>query len=138
MGSSQNSTRSLETRVRGLEISVNEISKNLASLAVKVTNSDRACSMCCRLPGSDFLRFKFWRRMNEGGYSNSRITSKLVAPTSYVGEKLDKVRFRTQGGFMVNPLAEEVHSQYPRNLESINRLNYKEARRQARENTGRQ
>lgn len=138
MGSSQNGMRSLETRVRGIEMSVDEISKNLAALAVKVTNNDRACSMCCRLPGSEFLRFKFWRRMDEGRYSNSRITSKLVAPTSSFVQKFDKVRFRTQRGFMVNPLAEEARSQYPRNLELINRLNYKEARRQARENTRRQ
>ncbi|KAF5449767.1 hypothetical protein F2P56_030179 [Juglans regia] len=74
MGSSQSGINSLETRVHGLEVALEEISYDLAISSGRIPNIDSAENTCCKLPGAEFLSSKFWRRA-EGRYSTSRFLS---------------------------------------------------------------
>ncbi|KAJ6293978.1 hypothetical protein OIU76_022119 [Salix suchowensis] len=119
IGSSQNGMRSLETRVHGLELALDEISYDLSSGGM--TNRDSNRTTCCLLPGADFLSSKFWRK-TDGRHSNSRISSSRGTPLSAAvrhradrngqseTSNLGNQRLRLQGGaaFIVNPLA-EIH-----------------------------
>lgn len=58
---------SLETRVNGLEMALDEISQNLAVSSGSVSDTDSAGNTCCMLPRAEFLSPKFWRR-TEGQY----------------------------------------------------------------------
>ncbi|KAI5562529.1 hypothetical protein BDE02_15G059200 [Populus trichocarpa] len=121
IGSSQNGMRSLETRVHGLELALDEISYDLAVSSRGMTNRDSNRTTCCLLPGADFLSSKFWRK-TDGRYSNSRISSSrgtsLSAAVRHRADRngqsetsnLGNQRLRLQGGagFIVNPLA-EIH-----------------------------
>ncbi|KAI0510713.1 hypothetical protein KFK09_011322 [Dendrobium nobile] len=60
MGSSQNGINSLEARVNSLEMTLNEISHDLVVSSSR--SRDPAAKTCCRLPGTEFLSSKFWRR----------------------------------------------------------------------------
>uniref|UniRef100_A0A5B6YT58 Putative microtubule-associated protein TORTIFOLIA1 n=1 Tax=Davidia involucrata TaxID=16924 RepID=A0A5B6YT58_DAVIN len=124
IGSSQNGMRSLETRVHGLELALDEISFDLAMSNGRMANTDsERTTTCCKLPGAEFLSSKFWRR-TEGRYSTSRFSSSGGTPSVTAMRniankngnaetfKLENRRFRLQGGgggFIVNPLA-EIHS----------------------------
>ncbi|XP_068652250.1 TORTIFOLIA1-like protein 4 [Aristolochia californica] len=110
IGTSQNGMRSLETRVHGLEIALDEISHDLAVSTARMTNSDTEENICCKLPGADFLSSKFWRRVETGRCSSSRFPSSGVLQSAGDSYMLENRRFRSRGGFVVNPLA-EVHSQ---------------------------
>ncbi|WCJ36013.1 ARM repeat superfamily protein [Euphorbia peplus] len=112
MGSSQNGMHSLETRVQGLELALDEISYDLAVSSGRMANSKRIT--CCILPGAEFLSSKF-RRKAEGHCSNSRFstsgTSSSLAAIRHRGDRnghLESQRLRLQGGsaLIVNPLAE--------------------------------
>ncbi|KAL6861324.1 hypothetical protein ACP4OV_017024 [Aristida adscensionis] len=102
MGSSQNGIRSLETRVNGLEMVLDEISRDLAASSGRIPNSEPDTNACC------ILSPKFWRR-HDGGRYTSRYTSPDVAnyseesKTSY---KWERQKFGVQGGFVTNPLAD--------------------------------
>ncbi|KAK6148464.1 hypothetical protein DH2020_019376 [Rehmannia glutinosa] len=52
IGSSQNGIHSLEARVHGLELALDEISFDLAVSTRRMSHND---AMCCNLPGTDFL-----------------------------------------------------------------------------------
>ncbi|KAL5725316.1 hypothetical protein ACHQM5_008472 [Ranunculus cassubicifolius] len=82
IGSSQNGIKSLETRVNGLEMALDEIIYDL-----RMSSSENTC---CKLPGTDFLSPKFWRK-SEGRYSSS----------------LHDMVYK-DGGFLVNPLAADI------------------------------
>ncbi|KAG9456718.1 hypothetical protein H6P81_001226 [Aristolochia fimbriata] len=110
IGTSQNGMRSLETRVHGLEIALDEISHDLAVSTARMPNSDTEENTCCKLPGADFLSSKFWRRMETGRYSSSRFPSCGIPQSASDSYVLENRRFRSHGGFVVNPLA-EVHLQ---------------------------
>lgn len=71
MGSSQNGINSLETRVNGLEMALDEISYDLAMSSGRFPNTDPAGNTCCNLPGTEFLSPKFWRK-TEARFSPSR------------------------------------------------------------------
>ncbi|XP_078174321.1 TORTIFOLIA1-like protein 3 [Carex rostrata] len=103
MGTSQNGIHSLETRVHGIEMALDEISRDLSSGRNSNANDNEAYT-CCRLPGTEFLSAKYWRR-NEGRYSSRFSVSETgESRSSY---KWDRQRFAQQGGgFVVNPLAE--------------------------------
>lgn len=73
IGSSQSGMNSLETRVHGLEMAVDEISYDLGVPSGRIPNTDATEDTCCKLPGSDFLSSKFWRK-TEGRYSTSRLS----------------------------------------------------------------
>ncbi|GAV74378.1 LOW QUALITY PROTEIN: hypothetical protein CFOL_v3_17858, partial [Cephalotus follicularis] len=117
MGSSQNGMRSLETRVHGLEIALDEISYDLAVSSGRM--SDSHGSTCCLLPGADFLSSKFWKK-SEGRYTTSRLPASRATPlltARHYGVdangnaetfKLENhgLGLRVGGGLIVNPLAE--------------------------------
>ncbi|QCD80920.1 TORTIFOLIA1-like protein 3 [Vigna unguiculata] len=118
MGSSQNGMRSLETRVHGLELALDEISYDLAISSGRMTKSDVHGNTCCMLPGAEFLSSKFWRKTHDrhsiprfsrsGGITSSLAASNYQADKN--GEtKLTNHRFRLDGGFITNPLA-EIHA----------------------------
>ncbi|KAG4932726.1 hypothetical protein JHK87_046728 [Glycine soja] len=117
MGSSQNGMRSLETRVHGLELALDEISYDLAISSGRMTKSDAQGNACCMLPGAEFLSSKF-RRKTHGRdsivrFSRSGGTPSLAAmnypPNRNAETKLTNHRFRPDGGFITNPLA-EIHT----------------------------
>ncbi|CAK9172339.1 unnamed protein product [Ilex paraguariensis] len=118
IGSSQNGMHSLETRVHGLELALDEISYDLAVSTGRMSNPNSA-TMCCKLPGAEFLSSKLWGR-TEGRFSTSRFSSSGTPSVAAMRNKTDKNgnnetfnlenrRFRHQGGgggFIVNPLAD--------------------------------
>uniref|UniRef100_A0A1D1XIG6 Microtubule-associated protein TORTIFOLIA1 n=1 Tax=Anthurium amnicola TaxID=1678845 RepID=A0A1D1XIG6_9ARAE len=117
IGNSQNGIRSLETRVHGLEMALDEISHDLAMSSRRMPNTDPTVH-CCKIPGAEFLSSKFWRR-NEGRYS-SRFSISGISSLGGVRNSSDKESvnslkwekrgFGLQSGFVMNPLA-EVNSQ---------------------------
>ncbi|KAI4319112.1 hypothetical protein MLD38_032752 [Melastoma candidum] len=115
MGTSQNGMRSLETRVHGLELALDEISYDLAVTSGRMTNgaggnSNPAGTSCCMLPG-DFLSPKFWRKPEGQLLCSSRLTPSTdpLVHSFRSGEltNVDIRRFRLQGStaFVANPLA---------------------------------
>lgn len=110
---------SLETRVHGLEMALDEISYDLAVSSGRIPNTDAIEDMCCKLPGTDFLSSKFWKK-TEGRYSTSRFSFGSSAPINNVHNATDRngskeilstnsKRFqlrRDEGGYLVNPLPE--------------------------------
>ncbi|XP_038886613.1 TORTIFOLIA1-like protein 4 [Benincasa hispida] len=135
IGSSQSGMNSLEKRVHGLEMALDEISYDLGLSSGRVPNTNFAENSCCKLPGAEFLSSKFWRRA-EGRYSSSKFcsTAQVSSPNDLhhtldrdsVTEafKRNNQRFRTErrGGLVTNPLAEvdgelkENLGQYPKRL----------------------
>ena len=106
---------SLETRVHGLEIALDEMSYDLAVSSGRMPNSDFAENTCCKLPGTEFLSSKFWRRADDR-YSSQRFSSGMVSSPNKDASaefyKSDSRRFQHQNGgaFVLNQLATEVHS----------------------------
>ncbi|KAK1564301.1 hypothetical protein Q3G72_000174 [Acer saccharum] len=113
IGTSQNGMQSLETRVHGLELALDEISYDLAVTSGRMTKTDFQGTTCCLLPRASFLTSKFWRK-TEGRYSTSGGTPSLAAMRHRADKhgnaetlRLESCRSRLQGGgFIVNPLAE--------------------------------
>lgn len=120
MGSSQTGMRSLETRVHGLELALDEISFDLAMSTGRMSRSGSAArTTCCLLPGAEFFSSKLWRK-TEGRSAAPRFTassrtqpvaaslrnvaSRNVAPKAFLPENKSS---RIQGGHavIVNPLA---------------------------------
>ncbi|KAG8072333.1 hypothetical protein GUJ93_ZPchr0006g41465 [Zizania palustris] len=102
MGKSENGMNSLETRVHGLEMALDEISRDLAASSGRVPNSEAKVSSCC------ILNPKFWRRHDAGRHSarfsvSDGPNSSEESRTSY---KWERQKFGVQGGFVTNPLAE--------------------------------
>jgi hypothetical protein len=101
MGSSQNGIRSLETRVNGLEMALDEISRDLAASSGRMPSSEPDMNCCILSP-------KFWRRHDGSRYSSKYSISDIAnysegSRTSY---KWGRQKFGVQGGFVTNPLAE--------------------------------
>ncbi|XP_042453747.1 TORTIFOLIA1-like protein 3 [Zingiber officinale] len=120
IGNSQNVLHSLETRVHGLELTLDEISRNFTLSSLRMANDDPTSNTCCRLPGTEFLSTKFWRKIesrNSTRLSVSELQNSNGRETrnSY---QLDKWRVGVQGGLVVNPLA-EINSQSVGSSESI-------------------
>ncbi|KFK44614.1 hypothetical protein AALP_AA1G281600 [Arabis alpina] len=67
MGSSQSGIQSLESRVSGLEMALDEISCDLAVSNGRVPKNSSSCGgdSCSKLPGTEFLSPKFWRKTEE-------------------------------------------------------------------------
>ncbi|KAK6153348.1 hypothetical protein DH2020_012987 [Rehmannia glutinosa] len=118
IGSSQNGMRSLEARVHGLELALDEISFDLAISTGRMSQNGAARAMCCKLPGTDFLSSKLWRKAATRS-STSRLPASGGAPSTAANRSIiDKIgvgegfpvenrRFLLQGGrgVIVNPLA---------------------------------
>ncbi|XP_019055075.1 PREDICTED: microtubule-associated protein TORTIFOLIA1-like [Nelumbo nucifera] len=122
IGSSQSGMRSLETRVHGLEMALDEISYDLAVSTGRMSKTDTAGNTCCMLPGAEFLSSRFWKRTDSrcstSRFSSSGGTSSLAAMRKMTDNDgnaelfmLKNRRFRLQwgSGFVVNPLA-EIHN----------------------------
>ncbi|KAK4362409.1 hypothetical protein RND71_017650 [Anisodus tanguticus] len=115
MGSSQSGMHSLETRVHGLELALDEISFDLAMSTGRMSNTNSA-TMCCKLPGAEFLTSKLWKRTEGRGaashFAASGGTSSAGVISNVAGERLKlerrKYRLHSSRGFIVNPLA-EIH-----------------------------
>ncbi|XP_027362081.1 TORTIFOLIA1-like protein 4 [Abrus precatorius] len=117
IGSSQSGMNSLETRVHGLEMALDEISYDLAVSSGRIPNTDATEDTCCKLPGTDFLSSKFWKK-TEGRYSASRFSFGGIASTNVVHNAIDKDGSKEilaannkrlqlgKGAYFVNPLAE--------------------------------
>ncbi|OAY49917.1 TORTIFOLIA1-like protein 4 isoform X2 [Manihot esculenta] len=117
IGSSQHGINSLETRVHGLEMALDEISHDLALSSGRIPHSDSGDNTCCNLPGAEFLSSKFWRR-TEGRFSTSRLSSpgsiqshaRNILNIDYSAETCNSnsQRFphQNKSGFTLNPLAE--------------------------------
>ncbi|GER27106.1 ARM repeat superfamily protein [Striga asiatica] len=94
IGSSRNGMHSLEARVHGLELALDEISFDLAVSTGRMSRiSPARGSMCFKLPGTEYLSSKLWKK---------------AAPTTFGGTH----RGRSSEGFavenrgvIVNPLA---------------------------------
>ncbi|KAK3155231.1 hypothetical protein QOZ80_2BG0200580 [Eleusine coracana subsp. coracana] len=103
MGKSENGMNSLETRVHGLEMALDEISRDLAFSSGRMSNREPSVNTCC------ILSPKFWRRRDGGRYSSrfsvsDAANSSDASRTSY---KWERQKFGLQGGFVTtNPLAE--------------------------------
>ncbi|KAL6997240.1 hypothetical protein U1Q18_007363 [Sarracenia purpurea var. burkii] len=119
IGNSQNGMNSLETRVQGLEMALDQISYDVAVTTRMMSNIDDEATTCCKFPGAGFLSPKFWRRtvprLSKLQFSSSRGTPPMVAIRNIANRNansetfsLENRRFRAQnnGGFIVNPLAE--------------------------------
>ncbi|KAJ8470256.1 hypothetical protein OPV22_024599 [Ensete ventricosum] len=115
IGNSQNGLHSLETRVHGLEMALDEISHNLALSAGRIANNDSAANTCCRLPGAEFLSAKFWRRTE--GRSSSRFSTSEVRNLTEMetrgSRKWDKRRLRVQ---VAKFASQDIRNVYIRNL----------------------
>lgn len=120
IGSSQDGMRTLETRVHGLEMALDDISYDLAMSTARISSAEASRSSCCLIPGPDFLSSKFWRRP-DGRCSTSRFSfGGTTTPVSVMRSMADKrpgdtvglenrrFSLRGPGGVIMNPLA-DIH-----------------------------
>ncbi|KAL3618009.1 hypothetical protein CASFOL_038330 [Castilleja foliolosa] len=119
IGSSQNGMHSLEARVHGLELSLDEISFDLAVSTGRMSQNSPSRAVCCKLPGTEFLSSKLWRKAanrpsasrlpaSRGTLSTSAIRSISDNIGASEGFPARKSRFLLRGGrgeVIVNPLA---------------------------------
>ncbi|XP_022735043.1 TORTIFOLIA1-like protein 4 [Durio zibethinus] len=120
IGSSQSGINSLETRVNGLEMALDEISYDLAVSSGRIPKTDSPDNTCCKLPGTEFLSPKFWRK-TEGRFSTSRLSSsgrmlslnavhntpdKDSGAETYKPAVSQRYQRRGWGGFVMNPVAD--------------------------------
>ncbi|EAZ00335.1 hypothetical protein OsI_22351 [Oryza sativa Indica Group] len=100
MGSSQNGIRSLETRVNGLEMALDEISRDLAASSGRMPSSEPDMNCCILSP-------KFWRRHDGSRYSSKYSISDIAnySEESRTSYKWERQKFGVQG-VVTNPLAE--------------------------------
>lgn len=117
MGNSQNGMQSLEARVRGLELALDEISLDLAVSTGRMSKNNADGSTCCKLPGTNFLTWKLWR--TEGRSSTSCLLASHGTPSMAAAcgvdrkgdvkmSRLENRGYQVQGsrGIIKNPLAD--------------------------------
>ncbi|XP_039072108.1 TORTIFOLIA1-like protein 4 isoform X2 [Hibiscus syriacus] len=104
IGSSQSGINSLETRVNGLEMALDEISYDLAVSGGRIPNMDSADNTCCKMPGTEFLSPKFWRK-TEGRFSTSRFSADSGAEIYKPAVVSHRHRHQDSGGFIMNRAA---------------------------------
>ncbi|KAL8529722.1 hypothetical protein ACS0TY_006966 [Phlomoides rotata] len=111
IGSTQKGMHSLETRVHGLELSLDEISFDLAVSTRRMSQNGAAGAMCCKLPGTEFLSSKLWGKLRNRS-SISRLPASGGTPSMAnkfgdgEGFPMENQRFLQGGrGLIVNPLA---------------------------------
>ncbi|KAL8123498.1 TORTIFOLIA1-like protein 4 [Apium graveolens] len=109
IGTSQNSMRSLESRVHGLELALDEMSLDLAVSAGRISGTRSAGTTCCRLPGAEFLYSKLWRRTEGQISASTEAIRHNMAIKNEIKPENRRVRLQNGSGFIVNPLA-EVHN----------------------------
>ncbi|KAH0908836.1 hypothetical protein HID58_032157 [Brassica napus] len=104
VGSSQHGMISLETRVQGLEIALDEISYDLAVSNGRMSNGSSR-NNCCLIPPGSFIRSKFWKKP-DSMYSASRLVTYRNRNAQTMWMQNSTQRFNGPAGFIVNPLAE--------------------------------
>ncbi|MFS7939814.1 putative MT-associated protein TORTIFOLIA1/SPIRAL2 [Helianthus anomalus] len=97
IGSSLNGMQSLESRVRSVESTLDEISFDLAKSTGQMSNPEP--TLCCKLPGADLITSKLWKK------------SEIQQYPSVKNKDLESFNFQTTGfhlhaGLIKNPLAE--------------------------------
>ncbi|GAA0166205.1 hypothetical protein LIER_44152 [Lithospermum erythrorhizon] len=116
MGRSENGMQSLESRVHGLELALDEISYDLAVSTGRMSNNHSAGNLCCKLPGTDFFSSKLFKRTGVLPSTARLLATGRTPPAPQQnlaqnenGEvvKLHTRRYQIQGGhgIIVNPLA---------------------------------
>lgn len=95
IGKSESGMLSLEKRVHGLELTLDEISFDLARSTGRLSNPEHTETVCCRLPGVDYLSSKLWKKT-------------LIQDSN--GKKMNRRGFRGQG-LIKNPLAGDGNSE---------------------------
>ncbi|XP_075479988.1 TORTIFOLIA1-like protein 3 [Primulina tabacum] len=118
MGNSQIGMQSLEARVHGLELALDEISLDLAVSTGRMSQNNADGSMCCKLPSTNFLTWKLWGR-TEGRSSTSRLLTSCGTPAAAAARGIDRNGddtmprlenrgYQVQGGLGIikNPLAD--------------------------------
>ncbi|KAG2240017.1 hypothetical protein Bca4012_067668 [Brassica carinata] len=100
VGSSQHGMLSLETRVQGLEIALDEISYDLAVSNGRMSSNR---NNCCLIPPGSFITSKFWKKPPD---SASRMAIYRNRNAQTMGMQDSMQRFNGAAGFIVNPLAE--------------------------------
>ncbi|XP_057780826.1 TORTIFOLIA1-like protein 4 [Salvia miltiorrhiza] len=109
IGSSQKGLNSLEARVHGLELALDEISFDLAVSTGRMSQNGAAGAMCCKLPGTDFLSSKLWRKAGSRS-STSRLPAASNGNPSVFGNgqgfPMEHRRFlQGRHALVMNPLA---------------------------------
>ncbi|XP_057806339.1 TORTIFOLIA1-like protein 5 [Salvia miltiorrhiza] len=123
IGSSQRGIHSLEARVHGLELALDEISFDLAISTGKTSTA--GASSCCSLPGAEFLNLKLRKKTQARAQASSRLPASCEIPPSVTpvagsvlgmdedggggGFSLQRQRRPLRGGrgvIVMNPLAE--------------------------------
>lgn len=101
-------------------MALGEISYDLAVSSGRIPNTDATEDTCCKLPGTEFLSSRFWRK-TEGRYSTPRLSlGSISSPNAMQNATVkdsssemfsnDNKRFQRRiGGLFVNPL-EDVQS----------------------------
>lgn len=107
MGSSQSGINTLQTRVQSIELTLDEISRDLA-VSARPLLIDEPAQKCFHLPGVEYLSPKYWRRSTGDSYTLSANpeTSDMRRLAEQRGEQIYQQRARTHSNFVVNPLAE--------------------------------
>lgn len=98
--------QSLESRVRGLESTLDEISFDLAKSTGHGSNPEP--TLCCKLPGADLLTSKLWKK-SEIQRSSMRFASSSVNKKNLESSNIQATGFILRGGgsgLIKNPLAE--------------------------------
>ncbi|KAL3751678.1 hypothetical protein ACJRO7_012499 [Eucalyptus globulus] len=108
IGRSQSGMNSLETRVHGLEMAIEEISYDIALSTGRFPNVESADNTCCKLPGTEFLSSKFWRRA-EGRCSTPRFSSSDGVPST---TGLHGVSNKSAGAENHELGSQRLHNQY--------------------------
>ncbi|XP_047972115.1 TORTIFOLIA1-like protein 3 [Salvia hispanica] len=100
IGSSQKGMTSLEARVHGLELALDEISFDLAVSTGRMSQNGAAGAMCCKIPGTDFLSSKLWRK------AGSRSSAPRLPASSGGNPSMEHRRFlQGRHALVKNPLA---------------------------------
>ncbi|KAL8256962.1 hypothetical protein R6Q59_029003 [Mikania micrantha] len=106
---SETGMQSLETRVHSLELTLDEISFDLARSTGRLSNPETAQTLCCKLPGAALLTSKIWKKTEAQHSNNKNCSSPFAAGTHHMTSKNPVNRgFRRQGGgsgLIKNPLA---------------------------------
>ncbi|KAL1531797.1 TORTIFOLIA1-like protein 3 [Salvia divinorum] len=100
IGSSQKGMNSLEARVHGLELALDEISFDLAVSTGRMSQNGAAGAMCCKIPGTDFLSSKLWRK------AGSRSSAPRLPASSGRNPSMEHRRLlQGRHALVINPLA---------------------------------
>ncbi|KAJ8547823.1 hypothetical protein K7X08_021059 [Anisodus acutangulus] len=120
IGSSRNGMNSLEKRVNGLEILLDEMQHDLAITTGRIPNTDFAGSTCYMPPRAEFLCPKFWRS-SEGQDSNSRISFSTGIQNTAYSQPETNVSSAKQMGITQNECNFALRSSSDRRKERIAR-----------------